>query len=198
MMSDKLSVEAIEMLADDYERGMIGPRRLRQYFDYLIQQLAAAETALAEEAKKREQAEVKFYERENAYVSTVTLLVDQKAELKNKLKQAEAQCAAMRKTLTDIAHATFRGEKSPESICAAICLNNLDSARAAILAELQRYREALREISEIQMVQYEPPFIIKNPMQIAKAALEERPVGDGITDDTKAIQAMINGRSTTI
>ena len=37
-----LTPEAIEMLADDYERGMIGPRRLRQYFDYLIQQLAAA------------------------------------------------------------------------------------------------------------------------------------------------------------
>jgi len=54
MMSDKLSVEAIEMLADDYERGMIGPRRLRQYFDYLIQQLAAAKAELAAAVKKVE------------------------------------------------------------------------------------------------------------------------------------------------
>ena len=44
-----LTPEAIEMLADDYERGMIGPRRLRQYFDYLIQQLAAANAKIAKQ-----------------------------------------------------------------------------------------------------------------------------------------------------
>ena len=73
-----LTPEAIEMLADDYERGMIGPRRLRQYFDYLIQQLAAANARIAEleyklmaqtetalqEIARREQAEAQCNEME--------------------------------------------------------------------------------------------------------------------------------------
>ena len=60
MMSDKLSVEAIEMLADDYERGMIGPRRLRQYFDYLIQQLAAANARIAELETEKQEIQTNF------------------------------------------------------------------------------------------------------------------------------------------
>ena len=98
MMSDKLSVEAIEMLADDYERGMIGPRRLRQYFDYLIQQLAAAKAELAAAVKK---------------VEDFDLVVVMNKKICSELDAAKARVAAYKKAL-DIAMST---NQSHETYC---------------------------------------------------------------------------------
>lgn len=100
-----LTPEAIEMLADDYERGMIGPRRLRQYFDYLIQQLAAAKAELAELAELKSSLQFNF----NSVVDCLKSKYDAEQELsshyKAKAEQAEAQCAAYKKAL-DIAMST--------------------------------------------------------------------------------------------
>jgi len=87
-------------------------------------------------------------------------------------EHAEAQAAVMRKTLTDIAYATFRSEKSPESICAAICLNNLLDAAFTLLAEHKRYGEALTRLAD-----YDNDWDYKaiDALRIARAALEKPP-----------------------
>ena len=93
-----LTPEAIEMIADDYERGMIGPRRLRQYFDYLIQQLAAANAELAAAVKK---------------VEDFDLVVVMNKKICSELDAAKARVAAYKKAL-DIAMST---NQSHETYC---------------------------------------------------------------------------------
>ena len=116
-----LTPEAIEMLADDYERGMIGPRRLRQYFDYLIQQLAAANARIAELEQQQfaGQTWVTFDEHMKALKKikqmedAIKFDFERFMEFQQRAEQAEAQCAAYKKAL-DIAMST---NQSHETYC---------------------------------------------------------------------------------
>ena len=116
-----LTPEAIEMLADDYERGMIGPRRLRQYFDYLIQQLAAANARIAELEQQQfaGQTWVTFDEHMKALKKikqmedAIKYDFERFMEFQQRAEQAEAQCAAYKKAL-DIAMST---NQSHETYC---------------------------------------------------------------------------------
>ena len=102
-----LTPEAIEMLADDYERGMIGPRRLRQYFDYLIQQLAAANARIAELEQQQfaGQTWVTFDEHMKALnkikqmEDAIKFDFERFMEFQRRAEQAEAQNKRMREAL---------------------------------------------------------------------------------------------------
>ena len=104
---------------------------------------------------------------ETRLAATETALAEERA----KREQAEASCAAMRKTLNDIAHATFRAEKTPESICAAICLNAFPDAGTAILARLTHMEEALEQLADEQDGYMTGELVGK----IARSALEAKP-----------------------
>lgn len=120
--------------------------------------LEAAAAALAAERAKREtrpvlywrekaeQAESKLkYEKESADA----LLVLNKSILR-KAERAEAQCAYLIEAYCgecDYDHEICRGTQ-PDMQCAVRTLD--DSASAKLLAELQRYREALEKIYEIE------------------------------------------------
>lgn len=151
MMSDKLSVEAIEMLADDYERGMIGPRRLRQYFDYLIQQLAAANARIAELDKIN------------------TLQYATVGEWVERAEQAEAQCAAIAdayvKMKGDFQHNAYcklndspPGDKCTCGVWEMVKAIEYADAGTAIIAELQRYREALEWYASHEVFYMQPEY----------------------------------------
>lgn len=143
------------------------------------------------EAQQMSNAVSRAMEKEKLFRSTIEMLKEQLASVSDDLtaardeleaekagrEQAEAQCVAMSQEL-EWARKEMGCSKGCAvcNYCSFLRLCNMDNtAGADLLAKLQRYREALEEIAEIQMVQREPPFIVKNPMQIAKAALEAKP-----------------------
>lgn len=167
--------------------------------------LEAAAAALAAERAKREtrpvlywrekaeQAESKLkYEKESADA----LLVLNKSILR-KAERAEAQCAYLIEAYCgecDYDHEICRGTQ-PDMQCAVRTLD--DSASAKLLAELQRYREALEYYAGgakyVQRPDGKVP-ISDDGGAIARAALSassSAPAGEGAPPETRMIK--ING-----